>query len=157
MVWNQPHNHEEDCYFCLTVVPSFVTKHNPVQYAYVASVQKPQKHDENHPIPCPSASSTHPDQSTSSTSTYTSKSASSDGLVSGKPFNQKEFDDLCRVLDLTKDKAELLGSRLKERGFLNATSSHHRSRNLSIAQHFKEHESGISYCCDIPGLFNELG
>ena len=61
-----------------------------------------------------------------------------DELVAPQTFSQGELNDLVRDLDLSKEKAELLASRLKQKKLLDkdVLISHYRKRNLNLAQHF---------------------
>ena len=61
-------------------------------------------------------------------------------------FDQAELNDLIRDLNLSEDKAELLGSRLKEKNLLNENvriSYHIREKDL--AKLFSD-EDGLNYC-----------
>ena len=60
-----------------------------------------------------------------------------------KLFSQGDLNDLNRDLSLTKDKAELLGSRLKDKKLLSpgVTFSWYRHRQKYIAMFYTENES----------------
>lgn len=75
-----------------------------------------------------------------------------------KPFSQEELNDLVKDLELTKEKAEILASRLKERFLVveDVKVSHYRNRHESYAQYFTMKDK-VCFCHDIFGLFNELG
>jgi len=71
-----------------------------------------------------------------------------------EPFSQDELNDLVRDLGLTKEKVELLSSRLKEKHLLESTVKvfYYRNRSKSLATFFKV-DGPLSYCRDIEGLF----
>ena len=77
--------------------------------------------------------------------------------------NQNELDDLTRDLGLTKAKAEILSSRLKEWNLLAPSRkiSKPRKRHVTFANFYamstdSDHPS-LCYCTDIQGLFQEIG
>lgn len=77
-----------------------------------------------------------------------------------KPYfpNQADLDDLARELELSKGKSELLVSKFKDwnlySGKLRVTS--HRKRHETFSSYFTDEED-ITYCHNIPGLFQEIG
>lgn len=75
---------------------------------------------------------------------------------SGK-LNQDDLNDLCRDLKLSKNKSELLASRLKEFGCLEKGTkiSVYRNRDLPYSAHFKK-EQDLVYCHDIGGLMKKF-
>ena len=78
---------------------------------------------------------------------------------SAPPFiNQERVNDLLRDLYLSKEKAEILVSRLQQWNLLepgtNISSFH--SHNQNLASYYASAES-IRYCKDIGGLMSELG
>ena len=74
-----------------------------------------------------------------------------------KVFTQSELSDLARDLGLTKEKAELLASRLKEKNLLAEGTSvrFYRKRELQFTPYFGQGD--LVYCSDIPGLMHEFG
>ena len=77
--------------------------------------------------------------------------------------NQNELDDLTRDLGLTKAKAEILSSRLKEWNLLapSCKISKPRKRHVTFANFYamssdSDHFS-LCYCANIQGLFQEIG
>ena len=110
MLWNEPQNHDVDCYFCnTTLIKGFNAKNKQrIVYADVPSVTKPVF--------------IHVSKVENSLGVIENKRLNSEG---DKPepkrskknpilFDQAELNDLIRDLNLSKDKVELLGSRLKE-------------------------------------------
>ena len=74
-----------------------------------------------------------------------------------KWFNQQELSDLILDLSLSKDKAELLASRLKERNLLQSDVRvcHYRIRNNVLKTFFRV-DGLLDFCHDISGFCNEL-
>ena len=72
-------------------------------------------------------------------------------------ISQAELDDLVCDLSLSKEKSELLGSRLKEWNLLQigATVLHFRNRHCKLAAYYAV-EHGVCYCHDVTGLMKEL-
>lgn len=75
-----------------------------------------------------------------------------------KLLNQMELNDWVRDLELTKEKSQLLASRMKERHFLaeGVSSSYYRERHKPYAKYYAKVEN-ICFCHDISGLFSEMG
>lgn len=73
-------------------------------------------------------------------------------------LNQSELNDLIRDLDLTKEKSELLASRLKQWKLLtNETKvTVYRKRHELFSKYFEKNDS-ICFCKDIDGLMEALG
>lgn len=155
MIWRKPLCHTVDCYFCLSKLTGF-GKNAKWAYAAVASVSLPVPHSSEFPYPkCPDSI------------VQFSQSSQESGKSSGnefqletqlQPFTQPELNDLVRDLELSKQKAELLASRLKQRIFLapGVNGTFFRNRHMPYAQYFKK-ENDICYCNDIPALFEQLG
>jgi hypothetical protein len=80
--------------------------------------------------------------------------ASEDRTSETKRFNQQELNDLNRDLSVTKDKAELLASRLKEKYLLEsyARVCHYRIRNNILKISFRV-EGPMVFYHDFNGLF----
>ncbi|GBM39095.1 hypothetical protein AVEN_190229-1 [Araneus ventricosus] len=71
-----------------------------------------------------------------------------------QPFSQRELNDLVRNLGLSKDGAELLGSRLKNKNLLTPGTSfswHRRHREKEFTQFFSK-EGNLVFCNDVQGL-----
>ncbi|KAI6650813.1 Nuclear pore complex protein [Oopsacas minuta] len=73
-------------------------------------------------------------------------------------FNQSELNDLARDLDLPKESAELLGSRLKEKNLLLPETKFYSYRNREI-EFLKYYimEDGFVFCHDVSPIVNALG
>ena len=87
-------------------------------------------------------------------SNYTDSDATEDPIL----FSQKHLNDLIRDLCLSKEKTELLASRLKERNMVekDVKVSYYRKRNWDLSSAFKV-EGPLCYCHDIEELFQTLG
>ena len=72
-------------------------------------------------------------------------------------ISQAKLDDLVCDLSLSKEKSELLGSRLKEWKLLQggATVSHFRNGHCKLAAYYAV-EHGVCICHDLTGLMKEL-
>lgn len=73
-------------------------------------------------------------------------------------LTQAKLNDLVRDLGLSKQKAELLGSRLQEQNLLDPSTriSVFRNRSDQFAKFYKQQDS-LCVCVDIDGLMKELG
>ena len=120
MVWREQSNHTNDCYFCQSDIKGLGAKNRKKGiYPEVPSALKPVLHSDDLPVPTPPANSSN--LSSSSDSMLSSSDTSFDEHDSeNKPnlFTQEALNDLFRDLDLSKDKSELLASRLKQRKLL---------------------------------------
>ena len=121
MIWKEPKDHIQDCYFCLVNVKGFSRKHRmKISYPNLDSARKPVPHDASMPAPLPpktgldtlvdkvkevSDEGSTPVPKGSTDSEY-------DPEKSSKPilFSQERLNNLIRDLALSKQKAELLGS-----------------------------------------------
>ena len=73
-------------------------------------------------------------------------------------LTQDELNDLVRDLELSKRRAELLGSRLKQWNLLekNVRISSFRSRHQQLVPFFRQ-KGDLVFCYDADGLMNALG
>ena len=122
MVWSEPRNHEEDCYFCLTDVRG-LNKHNRKTWKYpvLQSAYRPKPHSRD--VPGPMYRDSEPERAAVSPVRSSSNSLpDSDEFYRPEDFpekfDQSELNDLVRDLHLSKESAELLASRLKEKNSL---------------------------------------
>ena len=122
MIWQEPTNHINDCYFCMVppIRKGFSRKRKQtVLYPNIPSASCPVPHGEGLPVPdAPQSFSLESEEDDESSSSEISQSCDSDFLpfTSSKPhlITQGELNDLVRDLQLPKSKAELLGSRLQQ-------------------------------------------
>ena len=75
-----------------------------------------------------------------------------------KEFNRLELNDLVRDLDLSKQAAEILASRLNKKHVLHSSAkvSFYINRDEFFLHYFKE-EKQLVYGDNVPGLLGELG
>ena len=123
MVWREPKNHSDDCYFCTVNMKGFNRiKNSTWFYPDLESARRPVLHCDEIPVPkfthlpdlkmnesmmnCPESETTSSD---SSASEYEGAS------YTQEQFNQMELNDLVRYLALSKELSEVLASRLNEK------------------------------------------
>jgi hypothetical protein len=73
-------------------------------------------------------------------------------------FTQSELNDLIRELQLTKEKSELLGLRLREKNMLasGVKFSWYRNREKEFRKYYAQ-EDQLVFCTDISNLLHQLG
>ncbi|KAI6647077.1 hypothetical protein LOD99_8914 [Oopsacas minuta] len=117
MIWREQRNHSDDCYFCSVKVQghSKMTK-SRITYPNLPSALRPVAHGLRIPVPKALVASKVQEcvDSEPEDQFDTSFEVQSDAP---KLFSQKDLNDLVRDLDLSKESAMLLGSRLKEETF----------------------------------------
>lgn len=164
MVWREPANHYDDCYFCMTKIFGYSANNkNSIVYPNLPSAIRPIPHDDTVPVPTP------PDVLVDVLAEFSSQTSGSepdeaDEIYqpeedkSPKLFTQGELNDLVRDLNLTKDAAEVLGSRLKSKNLLapGVAFSWYRHREQEIVSFFKEKDSMV-FCHDINSLMGFYG
>ena len=117
MVWRDQSDHVTDCYFCMMNIKGFfrINKSSPV----CRSAIKPVPHDPDLPVPPPP--NEKEDTLSVDEGASTSTESEEDRIESDPSFkhysapfliNQERLNDLVRDLYLTKENAEVLGSRL---------------------------------------------
>jgi hypothetical protein len=163
MVWREPQDHVRDCYFCLTKVRGVsYKKRKSIIYPSLPSAIRPVLHDESLPIPPAPSAVILSDSSDSDVEKDTAmeNDTSFEAPESGEPhlIRQTEMNDLVRDLQLSKNQAELLGSRLQGWNLLATDTkvSLYRTRDVELRKFFIKVES-LCYCSDINGLFEALG
>ncbi|KAL4101306.1 hypothetical protein QTP88_021326 [Uroleucon formosanum] len=126
MVWREQKNYHNDCYFCNVNGFSKKNKHT-INYPNLDFAIRPVKHSASLPIPippeeglnlniemeCDQDSSDHHDECPEDAD-YTPDEDKS----YLQTFSQDELNDLIRDLSLSKEKAEFLASRLKQKNLL---------------------------------------
>ena len=149
IIWREPKNQCQDCYFRLTKTKGFsFEQRDKITYSSLDSARTLVSHDDSMPPPVPpqhgldaidnSADEDNSDGLTSSN--YTDSDTTENPIL----FSQKHLNNLIRDLCLSKKKAELLASRLKERNMVekDVKVSYYRKRNRDFL-----------YCHDIEELF----
>lgn len=166
MVWREPTNHLDNCYFCLVNVKGFNKKNKQhLQYPDIPSARRPVEHCEEIPVP---VFTELPEIDVESLSLPASTDDDDDAQIEYTPsdadcdkislFSQPELNDLVRDLYLPKQSAELLASRLQEKGLLRpgTSVSFYRNREAALRKYF--HSDGqLVYCNDVEGLLLNMG
>ena len=123
MIWREPTDHVNDCYFCLTptIKKEFNWKKKSViEYPNILSAIRPVPHSDELPIPEPREidllSSDDAESSKECSISEPCTSRNEEFGITTKPhlINKSELYDLVRNLDLPNVKAELLTSKLKQ-------------------------------------------
>ena len=149
IVWREQKNHYDYCCFCLIDITRISSKNkHTIVYPDLESARRPIPHDISLPIPIPMPQQINFESEMVEDlefaveevhTNYTDLNyVPEDELLAPQTFSQGESNDLIRGLDLFKEKAELLASRLKQKNLLDkdVLISHYRKRNLDLAQHF---------------------
>ena len=126
MVWREPQNHADDCYFCVTNITGFnASSRKKIKYLNLRSAMRPVPHSDDLPVPTPSVNK---DLLSSSDEEMPSREDSAESIsledikstYSGTSGNephwitQEDLNDLARDLYQSKQQSELLASRLKQ-------------------------------------------
>ena len=170
MVWRVPQNHHDDCYFCAVNLNGVnLKKKTTVTYPNLPSALQPIPHSDAIPIPVfTSFAETDSEENEDydctqkdpefDASHLTAPPSATSRTDTVRRFNQEELNDLVRDLGLSKEKSELLASRLKERGMLDAKTAvtFYRSREKEFRIYFEQEDSFV-YCHDVTGLLHALG
>ena len=169
MVWREQKDHFTDCYFCMTKISGFSKKtKSKIKYPDCSSAIKPMPHNTEHPVPeLPAEIMPFHSESEASTDVGTSSASEfedcADERASINPdtthhfLSQGDLQDLSRDLNLSKEKSELLGSRLKQWNLLQkgVSISFFRERHIDLASFFNKQDD-VCYCIDIYGLMQSL-
>ena len=122
MVWHEQTDHATDCYFCLTNNKGFSRKNkSKIVYPNYNSTLTPVSHGNELPVSS-LPSSEEPESEEPSTEHETTgrevceSEEDTEGCSTKKPtlINQSMLNDPVRDLTFTKNKAEILGSRLQQ-------------------------------------------
>ncbi|GFX95366.1 uncharacterized protein TNCV_3684181 [Trichonephila clavipes] len=155
MIWREPKNHSDDCYFCLCSVQSFNLKNRKdISYpTIIRSAIRPVPHGPDLPIPSPPDTLDNILDDLDQISPISSDS--DDGYDPGtndpELFSQSDLNDLVRDMSLPKNTAEVLVSRLKERQLLNSgvSFSWYQFREKEFVPFFTE-EGDLVFCNNVP-------
>ena len=171
MVWHESEVHSTECYFCLVNTKGIGKKKTRLNISYpsIPSAIRPVLHTDEFPPPIFNGFISSDDEETESeekcmeceykrTDTESEDSSTEVKKATPQQFNQSELNDLVRDLDLSKQAAELLASRLNEKHVLHSSAkvSFFRRRDESFLSFFKE-EKQLVYCDNVPGLLSQLG
>ena len=126
MVWREPRNHADDCYFCLTNITGFnASSRKKIKYPNLRSAMRPVPHSDDLPVPTPPVNNDLlslsdeeiPSREDSAESISLEDIESTYSGTSGNQphwITQEDLNDLARDLYLSKQQSELLASRLKQ-------------------------------------------
>ena len=123
MIWREQADHSTDCYFCLTNIKGFSQKNKTkINYPDCRSAMKLVPHSTEIPIPSPPSTDVliGSEEDDSSSQSLSLSEASGYEMCTEEEhefpilINQHMLNDLVRDLGLSKEKAELLSSRLKQ-------------------------------------------
>lgn len=161
MVWHEQRDHLSDCYFCAFSTKGINDKNRKkLPYPSISSAILPVPHSPDLPVPQPPQSEPISSPDTSSAKSNSNESnfyGSSDTSSECHLITAAELNDLIRDLQLTKDKSELLASRLQNWKLLdtNAKITFFRKRTADF-QHLFSKTGDLCYCNDISALFNKF-
>ena len=162
MIWREPKDHYNDCYFCAVNTAGFSSKNkHQIVYPNLDSALKPVPHDSTLLIPVPpDGLDSVKDECVVDVERQDAADVDFDPDTDGeepKVFTQGELNDLVRDLSLSKEKAKLLASRLKEKNLLavGVKISHFRKRNNDLSRFFTI-DGTLCYCNNVNGLFENL-
>jgi len=159
MIWREPTNHVSDCYFCMTKVKGFSKKNKQkIEYPNLPSAMRPVPHGDGLEVPVPPRTLDETLTDSESGSSDIDDSYESSYSRTPQLMSQCDLDDLVRDLDLPKESAELLGSRLHERNFLaqGTTFAWYRHREKEFVDFFAMKDS-LVFCNNVEGLVNQMG
>ncbi|KAI6647174.1 hypothetical protein LOD99_8827 [Oopsacas minuta] len=165
MIWREPQNHISDCYFCMANISGFNAKTKSlIKYPNLHSAIRLVPHSID--VPVPKFTNLDVISEIDDCETRDSLIREDEDFIpcvlsrSNSPqlFNQSELNDLVRDLDLPKESAELLGSRLKEKNLLLPETKlySYRNREIEFLKYFIM-EDGFVFCHDVSPLVNALG
>jgi hypothetical protein len=161
MIWREPKNHLNDCYFCMTNVSGCSKKKKKhITYPNIESAIRPVRHNESLPIPKPPENFQLEEASSEDNDEKSDPEFLTMASTSTEPhlINQSNLNDLVRDLNLSKLQAELLGSRLQQWNLLEKDTkiTNFRNRHQLFVPYFIM-ENTLCYCRDTEGLMTALG
>lgn len=154
MIWREPKNHSDDCYFCSCNIQGYSLKNkDKICYPNLESALRPVSHGPGIPIPLPPESLSDVSGPSGSESDDNSDDDFPHDCSEPQLFSQSQLNDLIRDLALSKDSAQLLGSRLQEKNLLTPGTSFSwfRNREKDYVPYFSQ-DGELVYCSDITGL-----
>lgn len=165
MIWREPKNHIDDCYFCVTKTMGYSKKSKQkLEYPNLDSASRPVPHSKEIPVPVfkdfAALEGLENEEDMASDIEHESDVDFDEFGSSSIPqtFSQSELNDLVRDLNLSKEASEVLASRLREKNLLQEDTyvSFYRTREKELLQYFKAEED-LVYCHDVPGLLDAMG
>ena len=138
-------------------------KKQSIVYPDLPSANRPVPHCEAVPIPTSPLNLEvfqESDEEYEEMDTSTSFLPSTLEIMKLIPLNQCKLNDLTRDLGLSKESAQLLGSRLREENLLSPETTYYwyRNRDEEFRNYFSTHENDmLVYCSNISGLVEALG
>ena len=165
IIWNEPQDHPNDCYFCTTNIKRLnPNKKTEWYYPELESVRQLIPHSDFFPVPVHTSSSGNSLADSGEfcesdiITVNTNVSEYQACCLTSNQFSQNELSDLIRDLNLSKQASELLASRLKEKNCLTSDTriTAYRIREKSFLPYFSQDEK-LLYCNNIHGLFMQLG
>jgi hypothetical protein len=159
MIWREPKNHSDDCYFCSCNVKGYnLINKKEILYPNLLSAMRPVPHSSEIPVPKSTEKLEDiPEDSEDEGETYDEDYRYVSDSIEPQLFSQIELNDLVRDLGLSKESAELLGSRLKQKNLLapGTSFSWFRKREIDFVPYFSQ-ESGLVYCSNVHGLMENF-
>ena len=171
MVWREPKNHHEDCYFCMVDMTGWNQRKKKDWYYpdIEKSARRPVPHCTEAPVPVftflPDLTADKTrleamEDSNSSCSNYgsTSMAAEASSLSTNpKPFSQDQLNDLVGDVNFSKESSELLVYRLGEHGVLDSGTKIKLYCNKDdLLLRFFTMENDFVFSYNIPGLLVEM-
>ena len=149
IVCREPKHDVDDCYFCLVNVKGFNKKNKQhLIYSNIHSAMRPIPHSDKVPVPIfTKLLDIDEDQLRSSTSSTNSDDDNEEQNIAHETWNagrvslysQSELNDLIRDLNLPKQSAKVLASRLQKKHLLKAVTSvsFYRNREDKLRKYFQ--------------------
>lgn len=162
MMWREPSNHQDDCYFCVVNING-INRRNRSKWFYpnLLSVTRPVLYSGDAPVPQVSSPTQNDHDFEETRSSLSDESGTSDfNPISSEPqpFNQEDLSALVRDLGLSKKASEILASRLKQRNLVTPETriSYYRNRETELLSFFAK-DDDFAFCSDVPGLLKAMG
>ena len=160
MIWREPQNHVSDCYFCALNLKGINRRNrHTLTYPNIPSAIRPIPHSNELPIPTFKSLSTESFSSGEEEEDMRDQDFIPSEIDSSpQAFTQLELNDLVRDLNLPKDSAEVLASRLNDKNLLqdDVRITFYRNRHVEFVSFFTKEEN-LVYCNNVVDLLKCLG
>ena len=168
MVWLEPKNHFDNCYFRAVNTKGINRKNrNLLVYPNLESAIRPIPHCNEIPVPVFKGLPKLELPGFEEDQAFVLSTDSSEAIVSevGFPpsslsqlFSHGELNDLTRDPNISKESTKFLTSRLKEKNLLQPGTliTFYRKRHIEFVPYLTQ-ENHIVYCNHVPGLLRQLG